>query len=61
MQRNRTTVSIVEKRRLKLVRLAIAATNEVGKQVKWTDIINQLIDEYADEVKKDIVHKLKHE
>lgn len=61
MQKGRTTVSIVEKRRLKLERLAIEATNEVGRMVKWTDIINQLIDEYADECKKDIVHKLDRE
>lgn len=57
----RTTVSIVEKRRLKLERLAIEATNEIGRSVKWTDIINQLIDEYSDEAKKDIVQKLKSE
>lgn len=57
----RTTVSIVEKRRLKLERLAIEATNEIGRTVKWTDIINQLIDVYSDEAKKDIVQKLKSE
>lgn len=50
----RTTVSITEQRRIKLERLAIEATMKTGKTVKWTDIVNHLIDHYAEEAKKDI-------
>lgn len=50
----RTTVSITEQRRIKLERLAIEATMKTGKTVKWTDIVNHLIDNYAEEAKKDI-------
>ncbi len=50
----RTTVSITEARRLLLERTAIEATNALGKSVKWTDIINYMIDEYSNEALKDI-------
>lgn len=50
----RTTVSITESRRLLLERTAIEATNALGKSVKWTDIINYMIDEYSSEALKDI-------
>ncbi len=53
-QMKRTTVSITEQRRMKLERLAIDATIKTGKTVKWTDLVNYLIDNYADEAKADI-------
>ena len=50
----RTTVSITEQRRMKLERLAIEATMKTGRSVKWTDLVNFLIDHYAEDAKADI-------
>ena len=53
-QGKRTTVSITEQRRMRLERIAIETTMQTGKVVKWTDVINWMIDNYADDAKKDM-------
>jgi energy-converting hydrogenase Eha subunit H len=56
----RTTVSVTEQRRMKLERIAIETTMATGAVVKWTDVINymiDMIDNYSDDAKKDMAGK----
>lgn len=53
----RTTVSVTEQRRMKLERIAIETTMATGAVVKWTDVINYMIDNYSDDAKKDMAGK----
>lgn len=56
-QGKRTTVSITEQRRMRLERIAIDTTMQTGKVVKWTDIINWMIDNYSVDAKKDMARQ----
>ncbi|EKN4008244.1 TPA: hypothetical protein ACQQX6_002605 [Yersinia enterocolitica] len=55
----RTTMAIVAERKLKLERLAIDASHTAGKAITWTDIVNHLIDNYAKDAAKDLIHSIK--
>lgn len=55
----RTTMAIVAERKLKLERLAIDASHTAGKAITWTDIVNHLIDNYAKDAAKDLIHATK--
>ncbi|MEX0447807.1 hypothetical protein [Xenorhabdus sp. SGI246] len=57
----RTTMAIVTERKLKLERLAIDASHTAGKSISWTDIVNYLIDNYAKDAAKDLIHSVKPE
>ncbi len=57
----RTTMAIVAERKLKLERLAIDASHVAGKSISWTDLVNHLIDNYAKEAAKDLIHAVKHQ
>ncbi|GAB7217988.1 MULTISPECIES: hypothetical protein [Dickeya] len=55
----RTTMAIVAERKLKLERLAIDASHTAGRAITWTDIVNHLIDNYAKDAAKDLIHATK--
>ncbi|MEI7370016.1 hypothetical protein WCT94_20585 [Pectobacterium sp. 1950-15] len=55
----RTTMAIVAERKLKLERMAIDASHTAGRAITWTDIVNHLIDNYAKEAAKDLIHASK--
>ncbi|WP_274714303.1 hypothetical protein [Xenorhabdus bovienii] len=57
----RTTMAIVAERKLRLERLAIDASHVAGKSISWTDLVNHLIDNYAKEAAKDLIHSVKNQ
>ncbi|WP_340610843.1 hypothetical protein [Xenorhabdus bharatensis] len=57
----RTTMAIVADRKLKLERLAIDASHVAGKSISWTDLVNHLIDNYAKDAAKDLIHAVKQQ
>ncbi|EAM3850995.1 hypothetical protein NF320_004979 [Salmonella enterica] len=52
-----TRIKIFRKR--KLEQMAIEIGYATKTPCKWTDILNYLIDNYANEAKSDLVHKIK--
>lgn len=52
--RKDTSVRINEMRRIKLEKTAIKISYEIGKQVKMSDLVNHLIDNYLTEAEKDL-------
>lgn len=56
---NRTTYNLREDRKLKLERLAIEASSKTGKSIKWQKIVEKLIDDYAQDATKDLIHSTK--
>jgi len=55
----RTSMSITIERKLLLERCAIDATNKLGRTVKWTDLANYLIDNFAKGAAEDLVESEK--
>ncbi|MEX0447806.1 hypothetical protein [Xenorhabdus sp. SGI246] len=53
--RGDTTVRINEERKLELKRRIIEIGNKTGEIVKSSELVNQLIDNYLDEVVKDTI------
>jgi len=52
-----TSVRINEERKLMLERLAIDTSYIAKKPIKWTDIVNFLIDNYAKDAAQDLKTK----
>ena len=61
----RTTYNIKQEKKIKLERLALEASMKFGRMIKWTEIMEVLIDEYAKDAQQTIIHreeqKLKNE
>ncbi|MQL47267.1 MULTISPECIES: hypothetical protein [Photorhabdus] len=53
--RGDTTVRINEERKLELKRKIIEIGNKTGEIIKSSELVNRLIDNYLDEVAKDII------
>lgn len=53
-ERKDTSVRINEMRRIKLEKTAIKISYEIGKQVKMSDLVNHLIDNYLQDAEKDM-------
>lgn len=56
-QKKYTSVRITEEKKLMLERLAIDTSYATKKSIKWTDIVNYLIDNYAKEAAQDLKNK----
>lgn len=56
-ERKDTSVRINEMRRIRLEKTAIKISYEIGKQIKMSDLVNHLIDEYLQEAEKDLREK----
>lgn len=57
-ERKDTSFRVSELRRIKLEKIAIEVSMKTGKITKISDIINYLLDNYADEAKKDLISKV---
>lgn len=53
-ERKDTSVRINELRRIRLEKTAIKISYEIGRQVKMSDLVNHLMDNYLDEAAKDM-------
>jgi hypothetical protein len=56
---NRTTMSITNERKIKLEKKALEVGLKVGRVIKWTDIVNHLIDEYTNDAADDMKAQVK--
>lgn len=59
MTTRRKTYNITENRQLEMEKLAIEISSRMGKQVRWTDIVTHLIDNYARDAAEDIAKEKK--
>lgn len=61
----RTTYNIKQEKKMRLERLALEESMKFGRMIKWTEIMEVLIDEYAKDAQQTIIHreeqKLKNE
>jgi len=55
----RTTFNIDFEKKMMLERYAIEISHKVGYPVKWTDLMNHLIDNYSKEAMQDLIHDTK--
>lgn len=55
MAAKRKTYNITEERQIRLERLAIDISNKLNRQVRWTDLMTHLIDNYAKDAAEDIL------
>ena len=53
-ERKDTSVRINELRRIRLEKTAIKISYEIGRQVKMSDLVNHLIDNYLEDAAKDL-------
>ncbi len=53
-ERKDTSVRINELRRIRLEKTAIKISYEIGRQVKMSDLVNHLIDNYLEDAAKDM-------
>lgn len=53
-ERKDTSVRINELRRIRLEKTAIKISHEIGRQVKMSDLVNHLIDNYLEDAAKDM-------
>ncbi len=60
-EKDDTSTRIKIFRKMKLEQLAIEIGYATKKPCKWTDLLNYLIDNYANEAKQDLIHSTKAE
>lgn len=54
-----TSMRITAERKMKLERLAIDISYKTGKTVKYTEIVNYMIDNYGNDVKEEFIEEAK--
>lgn len=57
MMKSRVTFNVKMERKLKIEKLAVEASQKVGRIVKWTEIMEVLMDEYAKDAQATIIHR----
>ena len=55
----RKQIAFTEATFLKIERAALDISIKTGKIVKWTDVVHFMVDNYLEDVKKDMVHSKK--
>ena len=56
---DRTTISIAIERKMELERKAIEISHKTGKQIKWTDVVHYMINNYQVMAKDDLIEEEK--
>lgn len=59
--KERATYNIKIDKKMKIERLAIEASQKVGRTVKWTEIMEVLVDEFGKDAQAMIIHREKKE
>ena len=57
MTNERATYNVKLDKKLKIERLAMEASLKVGRTVKWTEIMDTLVDEFGKDAQEMIIHK----
>ncbi len=52
-----TTYNIKTEKKLKIERLAIEASQKIGRTVKWTEVMDVLVDNYGKDAQSTIIHR----
>lgn len=55
--KDRVTFNVKMERKLKIEKLAVEASQKVGRIVKWTEIMEVLMDEFAKDAQAMIIHR----
>ena len=55
--KERATYNIKIDKKMKIERLAIEASQKVGRTVKWTEIMDTLVDEFGKDAQAMIIHR----
>ena len=55
--KDRVTFNVKMERKLKIEKLAVEASQKVGRIVKWTEIMEILMDEFAKDAQAMIIHR----
>nr|DAY37056.1 MAG TPA: hypothetical protein [Inoviridae sp.] len=59
MVNQRATYNIKLDKKLKIERLAIDASQKIGRTVKWTELMDVLITEFSKDAQEMIIHREK--
>ena len=59
MKERRTTMGVTLDRKQILQKAVLDIAKKSGTVVKWTDVVNYMIDEYTQEAAKDLIDKIK--
>lgn len=57
MSNSRTTYNVKTDQKMKLERLAIEASLKLGRTVKWTELMEVLMQEFAKDAQQNIIHR----
>ena len=57
MTNERATYNVKLDKKLKIERLAMEASLKVGRTVKWTEIMDTLVNEFGKDAQEMIIHK----
>lgn len=57
MMKSRVTFNVKMERKLKIEKLAVEASQKVGRTVKWTEIMEVLVDEFGKDAQAMIIHR----
>ena len=57
MTNERATYKVKLDKKLKIERLAMEASLKVGRTVKWTEIMDTLVNEFGKDAQEMIIHK----
>ena len=55
--KDRVTFNVKMERKLKIEKLAVEASQKVGRIVKWTEIMEVLMDEFAKDAQAMIIYR----
>lgn len=55
MAKKRKTYNITEDRQIKLERLAINLSQKIDKQIRWSELLTEIIDRYSKEAVEDLI------
>lgn len=61
MKEKRTTMGVTLDRKQILQKAVLDIAKKSGTVLKWTDVVNYMIDEYTQEAAKDMIDKIKQE
>ena len=61
MKERRTTMGVTLDRKQILQKAVLDIAKKSGTGVKWTDVVNYMIDEYTQEAAKDLIDKIKQD
>ncbi len=59
MKERRTTMAVTLERKQILQQAVLDIAKKSGEVIKWTDVVNYMIDEYTEEATKDFIERIK--